>query len=48
LLRDGVPLAALEGREVLHFPGETQEAEEVIQRRLRVGSLPASLRPYYA
>jgi ATP-dependent Lhr-like helicase len=48
LLRDGVPVAALEGDEVTSLEGGTAEPAEMIQRALRIGSMPAVLRTYYA
>jgi ATP-dependent Lhr-like helicase len=48
LLRDGVPIAALEGREVQNLETEAREPEEEFKRALRLGSLPATLRRYYA
>ena len=48
LLRDGVPLAALEGGQVVKLNGESAEPACVIERALHVGTLPLALRPYYA
>ncbi len=48
LLRDGVPIAALEGREVVNLEPQPKEPEDTIQRILRIGTMPAALRPYYA
>ena len=48
LLRDGVPIAALEGENVRRFDSADGFAQEEIERALIVGKLPASLRPYYS
>jgi ATP-dependent Lhr-like helicase len=48
LLRDGVPVAALEGGQFLRLDPQTQERDEILEPTLRVGTLPAALRPYYA
>jgi ATP-dependent Lhr-like helicase len=48
LLRDGVPIAALEGGEIQRLDSEPKEGDETVQRALRLGSMPALLRPYYA
>jgi ATP-dependent Lhr-like helicase len=48
LLRDGVPIAALESGQFVPLDSTTQELVAGIQRALRVGTLPAGLRPYYA
>jgi ATP-dependent Lhr-like helicase len=47
LLRDGVPIAALEAGEVHSLEG-AGEPQESVERALRVGSMPPALRPYYA
>ncbi|MGZ4988324.1 MAG: Lhr family helicase, partial [Limisphaerales bacterium] len=46
LLRDGVPIAALEGGNVIVFDREVSPSE--VERALKVGSLPLKLRPYYS
>ena len=46
LFRDGLPLAALEAGEI-HKLADTPASDLEIERRLRVGKLPARLRPYY-
>jgi ATP-dependent helicase Lhr and Lhr-like helicase len=46
LLRDGVPIAAMEGGNVIVFDREVSQSD--VERALRVGSLPLALRPYYA
>jgi ATP-dependent Lhr-like helicase len=48
LLRDGVPIAALEGREIVHLEPEPKESNDRIQHALRVGTMSPALRPYYA
>lgn len=48
LLRDGVPMGALEGREILNLAPDPEGFDEAMERRLCVGTLPASLRPYYS
>jgi ATP-dependent Lhr-like helicase len=47
LLRDGVPIAALEGGKVIHLEREVDGAEAAIERSLKVGKMPAMLRRYY-
>jgi len=47
LLRDGVPVAALEGNQILSLEPEANEPDGQIERRLRIGTLPVSLRKYY-
>jgi ATP-dependent Lhr-like helicase len=48
LLRDGVPIAALEGGQVTHLERELEQSESTIERTLKIGKLPAPLRRYYA
>ncbi len=48
LLRDGVPIAALEAGQILKLDAAATEADRVIEHALRVGGLPVALRPYYA
>jgi ATP-dependent Lhr-like helicase len=47
LLRDGLPIAALEAGRIIALKREAQEPDNVIEHALRVGSMPAALRPYY-
>jgi ATP-dependent Lhr-like helicase len=47
LLRDGVPVAALEGGTVESLEGEGRAGEDSLERALRIGTMPAALRPYY-
>jgi ATP-dependent Lhr-like helicase len=47
LLRDGVPVAALKAGQLIPMD-QTIEPDPSIERALRVGNLPAILRPYYA
>ncbi|MDB6059735.1 MAG: box helicase domain protein, partial [Verrucomicrobiales bacterium] len=46
LLRDGVPIAALEAGEVIVFDREVKESE--VERALKIGTMPLTLRPYYS
>ena len=48
LLRDGVPVAALEAGQILKLETEDAGADQQLERALRVGTIPAPLRPYYA
>jgi ATP-dependent Lhr-like helicase len=49
LVRDGVPVAALEAGEVESLEGNpTSALDDALGRALRIGSMPAGLRPYYA
>jgi len=48
VLRDGVPLAALEGGKIIPLSSEATELHRVLERTLRVGAMPVLLRPYYA
>jgi ATP-dependent Lhr-like helicase len=48
LLRDGVPIAALEGGEVETLGNESKPADDAVGRALRMGTMPTALRPYYA
>ena len=45
LLRDGVPIAGLEAGKILNLDGDANLIE--IERSLKIGRLPASLRRYY-
>ena len=47
LLRDGVPVAALEAGDIVMLENGTEAGNE-IERALRVGKMPAPLRRYYA
>jgi ATP-dependent Lhr-like helicase len=48
LLRDGLPVAALESGNVFRLDGGVGSVDEQeMERALKVGSLPAVLRPYY-
>ncbi len=46
LLRDGLPIAALQGEEIVLL--QANELNGQIERSLRTGDMPAALRPYYA
>jgi ATP-dependent Lhr-like helicase len=48
LLRDGVPIAALEAGNIVMLENESAAASNEIDRALRVGKMSASLRRYYA
>jgi ATP-dependent Lhr-like helicase len=47
LFRDGLPVAALEAGEIRRLSDGTV-ADVLVEKSLKVGKLPASLRPYYA
>lgn len=47
LLRDGVPIAALEAGKIINFNGDSGTSEREIEQSLRVGKLPPALRRYY-
>ena len=48
LLRAGVPIAALEAGEVENLEDGTATPGTSLERALRIGSMQAALRPYYA
>jgi len=48
LLRDGVPLVALEADKLTLLSAEAGEISPTLERALRIGAMPASLRRYYA
>jgi ATP-dependent Lhr-like helicase len=48
LFRDGLPIAALQGGQIIRLHNDAQSAAREIERALTVGTLPPSLRPYYA
>jgi ATP-dependent Lhr-like helicase len=47
LYRDGTPIAALEGGELLRLERDGDTGENQIEQALKVGRLPGALRPYY-
>jgi ATP-dependent Lhr-like helicase len=47
LFRDGLPIAALESGEIRRFGDEPQASDPLIEKALKIGRLPVSLRPYY-
>jgi ATP-dependent Lhr-like helicase len=47
LFRDGLPLAALEGGEIRRLAEDSQLSDPGIEKALKIGKLPISLRPYY-
>jgi ATP-dependent Lhr-like helicase len=48
LLRDGVPVAALEAGNVVMLENESEAVGGEIERALRVGTMSGRLRRYYA
>jgi ATP-dependent Lhr-like helicase len=48
LLRDGLPIAALEAGQVRLLDPSASAEDPAIERHLRLGTLSAALRPYYA
>lgn len=48
VMRDGVPIAALVADEIVALDGAAASEKRAVEQALRIGSLPASLRPYYA
>ncbi len=48
LLRDGVPIAALEAGKTIPLQPEAEQLDRLSQRALHIGNMPVSLRPYYA
>ena len=48
LLRDGLPLAALEAGQIIKMEKGAGEDDQMIERALKIGTLPPALRPYYA
>jgi ATP-dependent Lhr-like helicase len=47
LLRDGLPIAALEAGQIIPLEARAGEDGPVIERLLKIGNLSPSLRPYY-
>jgi ATP-dependent Lhr-like helicase len=47
LLRDGVPIAALEGGKIVSLNGDSETSEQEIEQSLKVGKLSPALRRYY-
>ena len=48
LLRDGVPTAALRAGQLIPLDQGVTALDQTLERALRIGSMPAVLRPYYA
>jgi len=48
LLRGGMPIAALEAGQVVMFDQDRTDPDSLVERALRLGSMPVLLRPYYA
>jgi ATP-dependent helicase Lhr and Lhr-like helicase len=47
LLRDGLPVAALEAGQIISLDGASETSEREIEQSLRVAKLPPALRRYY-
>jgi len=47
LFRDGLPVAALEAGQIRRLTDAPGVPDAVIQKELKIGRIPASLRPYY-
>ncbi|HWD91775.1 MAG TPA: DEAD/DEAH box helicase [Verrucomicrobiae bacterium] len=47
LLRDGVPIAALEGGKIVSLNGDSDTSEQEIEQSLKVGKMSPALRRYY-
>jgi ATP-dependent Lhr-like helicase len=47
LLRDGVPIAALEGGKVINLTADPDTSEQEIEQSLKVGKMSPALRRYY-
>jgi ATP-dependent helicase Lhr and Lhr-like helicase len=47
LLRDGVPIAALEGGQIINLNGDSETSDQEIEQSLKVGKLSPALRRYY-
>ena len=47
LLRDGVPIAALEAGQIMKLENNIGLEDRLIEQMLKTGKLPPSLRPYY-
>ncbi|HEX6565525.1 MAG TPA: hypothetical protein VF020_14640, partial [Chthoniobacterales bacterium] len=48
LLRDGVPTVALKAGQLVPLTQGVDAIDQTIERALKIGSMPAALRPYYA
>ena len=48
VLRDGVPVAGLEGGKIVTLESEAKDLDLAAERTLRIGTLPVALRRYYA
>ena len=48
LFRDGLPIAALEAGEVRRLADAPEVPDSLVEQTLKVGKLPAVLRPYYS
>jgi ATP-dependent Lhr-like helicase len=47
LLRDGVPIAAMEAGQIIQLEASAGEDRRIVERSLKIGNLSPSLRPYY-
>ncbi|HLX70975.1 MAG TPA: hypothetical protein VKV04_15220, partial [Verrucomicrobiae bacterium] len=47
LLRDGIPIAALEGGKVITLATDSGTSDREIEQSLKVATLPPALRRYY-
>ena len=47
LLRDGLPIAALEAGQIIPLEVSAAEDDRLIEQSLKIGNLSPSLRPYY-
>jgi ATP-dependent Lhr-like helicase len=47
LFRDGLPVATLESGQIRRLADDSSVSDLVIEKALRIGNLPVSLRPYY-
>jgi len=48
LLRDGVPTVALKAGQIVPLTQGVDAVDQATERALKIGSMPAALRPYYA
>ena len=48
VLRDGTPVAALEGGKIVRLDLSAGETDQLIERTLRIGTMPVALRRYYS
>ena len=48
VMRDGLPIAIMAAGQIVGLEADSNVADPAVERALRIGSMPASLRPYYA